>query len=128
MKKSIAALALALTLVGTLASCGSRDPNANNTTGGGASGTAGTVSRRYGGESTYNTYNTYTSNDYFEDGRYTAGPDGRVYNSTASRDLTQDARDIVRGAGEAIGDAGRDIGNAVRDVTGINGSNSITAQ
>ena len=142
MKKSIAALALALTLVGTLASCGSRDPNANNTTGGagdqngvtsgstggGASGTAGTVSRRYGGESTYNTYNTYNSNDYFQDGRYTAGPDGRVYDSTASRDLTQDARDIVRGAGEAIGDAGRDIGNAVRDVTGINGSNSITAQ
>ena len=139
MKKSIAALALALTLVGTLASCGTRDPNADHTAGsagnqngvtsgstaGSASGTAGTVSRRYGAESTYNTYNTYNSNDYFEDGRSTAGPDGRVYDrNTGSRDLTQDARDMVRDAGDAIGDVGRDIGNAVRDVTGVNSSDS----
>ena len=138
MKKSIAALALALTLVGTLAACASRDPNANNTTGdqngvtsgstGGASGTAGTVRRRYGAESTYNTYNTYNSNDYFEDGRYAAGPDGRVYDSTAARDLTQDARDMIRDAGDVIGDVGRDIGSAARSITGTNSADSITAQ
>ena len=139
MKKSIAALALALTLVGTLASCASQDPNVNNTTGerngvtpgstgGGTSGTAGTVSRRYGGENTYNTYNTYNSNDYFEDGRYTAGPDGRVYDSTAAHDLTQDARDMIRDAGDAIGDVGRDIGTAARNITGANSADSITAQ
>ena len=120
MKKSIAALALALTLVGTLASCSNRDPNADYNTGsagnqngiasgstaGSASGTAGTVSRRYGGE------NAYYGGDYFEDGRYTAAPDGRVYDrNTKSRDLTQDARDIVRDTGDAIGDMGRDIGD-----------------
>lgn len=139
MKKSIAALALALTLVGTLASCSNRDPNTDHTAGsagnqngvtsGNTTGSAGTVSRRYGSESTYNTYNTYNNSDYFEDGRYTAGPDGRVYDSgAASRDLTQDARDIVRDAGDAIGDAGRDIGSAVRDVTGANSSDSSAAR
>ena len=109
MKKSIAALALALTLVGTLASCSNRDPNAGNTAGsttGGTTGTAGTVSRRYGGE------NAYNSGKYFDDGRYTAGANGRVYNrGDGARDLTQDARDIVRDAGDAIGDVGRDVGD-----------------
>ena len=140
MKKSIAALALVLTLAGTLASCGSRDLNNDYNTGrtgnpngvtsgsaaapgnatSGASGTAGTVSRRYGGETTYNTYNTYNTGKYFDDGRYTAGPNGRVYDrNAASRDLTQDARDMVRDAGDAIGDVGRGIGNAARDITGI---------
>ena len=33
MKKSIAVLALALALTGSLAACSNRDPNANNTTG-----------------------------------------------------------------------------------------------
>ena len=58
MKKSIMALALALTLVGSLAACSNRDPNTNNngsngnnsgTTSGAASGSgsAGQVSRRY---------------------------------------------------------------------------------
>ena len=120
MKKSIAALALALTLAGTLASCSNRDPNMDYNTGdqggvtsGSTSGTAGTVSRRYGGE------NAYHSGGYFEDGRYTAGPNGRVYDrNTGSRDLTQDARDIVRDTGDAIGDVGRDI----RDMFTGNGS------
>ena len=133
MKKSILALALALTLVGTLAACSYRDPNtggpgsnsgttsgtngSNGMTGSGSvsgstsgstSGTAGTVSRRYSGASAYN------SSDYFQDGRYTAGSNGHVYSrdgNTVSRDLTRDARDIVRDAGGAIGDAGRDIGD-----------------
>ena len=122
MKKSIAVLALALALTGSLAACSNRDPNANNTTGGAgssngsASGSAGQVSRRY------NTYDNQ-GHDYFYDGRYTAGSNGQVYDrddSRVSRDLTRDARDIVRDAGDAIGDIGQDIGNAARDITGTN--------
>ena len=149
MKKNIALLALALVLVGSLASCSNRDPNGtsasgNNgsvtsgangsnggagtgTTGGGTgstgstSGTAGTVSRRYGGASTAN------GSDYFEDGRYTAGSSGRVYdrdNSAASRDLTRDARDIVRDAGNAIGDVSRGIGDVITGSDSFNGTPS----
>ena len=128
MKKSIAVLALALALTGSLAACSNRDPNANNTTGSGTvsgsgavsgttSGSAGQVARRYGNQSVYN------GRTYFEDGRYTAGSNGQVYgrdDSTLSRDLTRDARDIVRDAGDAIGDIGRGIGNAARDITGTN--------
>lgn len=130
MKKSVAALALALALTGSLAACSTRDPNtannnaANNsgsaapgTTGGSASGTPGTVSRRYDGRTVYN------GRTYFDDGRYTAGSNGQVYSwddNAVSRDLTRDARDIVRDAGDAIGDIGRGIGNAARDITGTN--------
>lgn len=132
MKKSLTALALALALAGTLAACSSdRDPAAggtsgtasgsmNGATGGSASGTPGTVSRRYGGQSVYNG-RIYNEPTYFEDGRYAAGADGRVYDnngSTVSRDLTRGARDIVRGAGDAVEDVGRGIGNAARDITG----------
>lgn len=135
MKKSLTALALALTLVGTLAACSTdKDPTnggtVNNgttggtsgTTSGSASGTPGTVSRRYGGQSIYNG-RIYDEPTYFDDGRYAAGTDGRVYDnngSTVSRDLTQGARDIVRGAGDAVEDVGRGIGNAARDITGTN--------
>lgn len=140
MKKSMAALALALVLAGTLTACSNRDPNASNggstnagansgvtsgtngsagsgaTSGTGSiSGTPGTVSRRYGGESVYN------GRTYFDDGRYTAGSNGQVYGregGAVSRDLTRDARDIVRDAGDAIGDIGRGIGDVARDVTG----------
>ena len=128
MKKSIAALALALALTGSLAACSNRDPNANNTTGSGTtSGSAGQVARRYDNQSVYNgrIYDgrTYGGRTYFEDGRYAAGSNGQVYgrdDSTLSRDLTRDARDIVRDAGDAIGDIGRGIGNAARDITGTN--------
>lgn len=138
MKKSLTALALALTLVGTLAACSTdKDPAVNNGTTGGTSGTAsgsmngtggsasgapGTVSRRYGGQSVYNG-RIYNEPTYFDDGRYAAGTDGRVYDnngSTVSRDLTRGARDIVRGAGDAVEDVGRGIGNAARDITGTN--------
>lgn len=143
MKKSIAALALALTLAGTLASCGSRDLDTDHntgnagsqngvtsgnaavpgSTGGGTSGAAGTVSRRYGGE------NAYNSGRYFDEGRYTAGPNGHVYSHGAeSRDLTQDARDIVRDAGDAIRDVGRGIGDAARDVTGTNNTSGASGR
>ena len=65
MKKSIAVLALALALTGSLAACSNRDPNANNTTGSGTtsgsgavsgttSGSAGQVARRYDNQSVYN--------------------------------------------------------------------------
>ena len=144
MKKSLTALALALALAGTLAAC-STDKNPNNgtagnngttaggtsgtasgsmngTTGSSASGTPGTVSRRYGGQSVYNG-RIYDNPTYFDDGRYAAGNDGRVYDnngSTVSRDLTRGARDIVRGAGDAVEDVGRGIGNAARDITGTN--------
>ena len=126
MKKSLTALALALTLVGTLAACSTdKDPatgGTSGTTSGSASGTPGTVSRRYGGQSIYNG-RIYDEPTYFDDGRYAAGTDGRVYGnngSTVSRDLTQGARDIVRGAGDAVEDVGRGIGNAARDITGTN--------
>lgn len=145
MKKSLTALALALTLVGTLAACSTdKDPAVNNGTTGGTSGTAsgsmngttgsasgtpGTVSRRYGGQSVYNG-RIYNEPTYFDDGRYAADTDGRVYDnngSTVSRDLTRGARDIVRGAGDAVEDVGRGIGNAARDITGMgNGSYSGT--
>ena len=138
MKKSLTALALALALTGTLAACSSdRDPAAGGTNGGAtggtrgtasgsvngggsASGTPGTVGRRYGGQSVYNG-RIYNEPTYFEDGRYAAGSDGRVYDnngSDVSRDLTRGARDIVRGAGDAVEDMGRGIGNAARDITG----------
>ena len=127
MKKSIMALALALTLVGSLAACSNREPNTNNTgsngnnsgtTSGAASGSgsAGQVSRRY--NTTMN-----QGQNYFDDGRYTAGSNGQVYGSSGnalSRDLTQGARDIVRDTGDAIGDVGRGIGDAARDMTGTN--------
>ena len=126
MKKSIAVLALALALTGSLAACSNRDPNANNTTGGAgssngsASGSAGQVARRYGNQSVYNgrIYDgrTYGGRTYFEDGRYTAGSNGQVYDrddSRVSRDLTRDARDIVRDTGDAIGDIGRGIGDMI---------------
>lgn len=142
MKKSLTALALALTLVGTLVACSTdKDPTNggtvnNGTTGGttgtasgsmngttgSASGTPGTVSRRYGGQSVYNG-RIYNEPTYFDDGRYAAGTDGRVYDnngSNVSRDLTRGARDIVRGAGDAVEDVGRGIGNAARDITGAN--------
>lgn len=139
MKKNLTALALALSLVGTLAACSTdKDPAVNNGTTGGTSGTAsgsmngtaggsasgapGTVSRRYGGQSVYNG-RIYDNPTYFNDGRYAAGTDGRVYDnngSTVSRDLTRGARDIVRGAGDAVEDVGRGIGNAARDITGTN--------
>lgn len=137
MKKSLTALALALTLVGTLAACSTdKDPAVNNGTTGGtsgsmngttgsASGTPGTVSRRYGGQSVYNG-RIYNEPTYFDDGRYAAGTDGRVYDnngSNVSRDLTRGARDIVRGAGDAVEDVGRGIGNAARDITGMGNGN-----
>lgn len=136
MKKNIAVFALALALAGSLAACSNRDPNANGgtapgatsgtagsaasgTTGGTAngsvSGTPGTVSRRYSGQSIYN------GRTYIDDGRYTAGSNGQVYDrdgSAGARDLTRDARDIVRDAGDAIGDVGRGIGDVARDITG----------
>lgn len=119
MKKNAIALALALALTGTLAACSTDRDGANNGTGStGGSASAGQVSRRY------RTFNGVGS--YMDDGRYTAGPDGRVYDSgTVSRDLTRDARDMVRDAGDAIGDIGRGIGNAARDITG-NGNVSGT--
>ena len=98
MKKSLTALALALALTGTLAACSSdRDPAAGGTNGGAtggtsgtasgsvngggsASGTPGTVGRRYGGQSVYNG-RIYNEPTYFEDGRYAAGSDGRVYDN-----------------------------------------------
>ena len=120
MKKSIAALALSLTLLGTLAACGTDKTPANNSTSGSAS--AGQVSR-------YNTYDNQ-GRDYFYDGRYAAGSNGQVYDrddSRLSRDLTRGARDIVRDTGDAIGDIGRGIGNAARDITGMgNGAYSGT--
>ena len=80
------------------------------------------MTRRYGGQSVYNG-RIYNEPTYFDDGRYAAGTDGRVYGNdgnTVSRDLTQGARDIVRGAGNAVEDVGRGIGNAARDITGTN--------
>lgn len=121
MKRNTISLALALTLVGTLAACSTDKDNTNgtNSNDSGSGTTTGQVSRRYqtGG----------AGQGYWEDGRYTAGPDGRVYTGrdTVSRDLTQGARDIVRDAGDAIGDIGRGVGEAARDITG-NGSWSGT--
>ena len=131
MKKNFLAVALALTLVGSLAACSNRDPKTNGGTGsqngtvsgstaGSGSGTAGTVSRRYRGETNYD------GRSYFDDGHYTAGSNGQVYNGggdMVSRDLTQDARDIVRDAGDAIGDIGRGIGGVITGSgNGINSS------
>ena len=121
MKTSIAALALSLTLLGTLAACGTdKTPGNTNTCG---SDSAGQVSRRY------NTYENQ-GRDYFYDGRYAAGSNGQVYgrdDNMLSRDLTRGARDIVRDTGDAIGDIGRGIGNAARDITGMgNGAYSGT--
>lgn len=117
MKKSAIALALALTMAGSLAACSSNDAKPNTSGSNAGSGTApGQVARRYNGG----------MNDYLGDGRYTAGSNGRVYSgdgNTVSRDLTQDARDIVRDAGDAIGDVGRGIGTAARDITqGMSGT------
>ena len=121
MKKSIAALALSLTLLGTLAACGTDKTPGNTNTSGSAS--AGQVSRRY------NTYDNQ-GRDYFYDGRYAADTNGQVYgrdDNMLSRDLTRGARDIVRDTGDAIGDIGRGIGNAARDITGMgNGAYSGT--
>ena len=121
MKKSIAALALSLTLWGTRAAGGTDKTPGNTNTSGSAS--AGQVSRRY------NTYDNQ-GRDYFYDGRYAAGSNGQVYgrdDSMLSRDLTRGARDIVRDTGDAIGDIGRGIGNAARDITGMgNGAYSGT--
>ena len=121
MKKSLAALALALALTGALAACSTdKEPVSNagtNSAGSNSTGaSAGQVARRYDNNATI-----YNGRSYWNDGRYTAGTDGQVYDRTGgsmSRDLTRDARDIVRDAGDAIGDIGKGIGNAARDVTG----------
>ncbi len=91
----------------------------NGTTGSGA--TTGQVARRYDTGTAYNG-TTYNGRTYWNDGRYAAGSNGRVYDTTGgdlSRDLTRDARDMVRDTGDAIGDIGRGIGNAARDITGM---------
>lgn len=153
MKKNITALALALALVGALAAC-SADRDGGNTTGSGVNGTnstnaagtsgsnpagsgvngagfdgagvsAGQVARNYGRDTIYN------GRTYWDDGRYAAGTNGKVYNpdgNSVSRDLTQGARDIVRGAENAAGDVGRGIKNAARDITGVNSSDSSAAR
>ena len=88
MKKSIAVLALALALTGSLAACSNRDPNANNTTGSGTtsgsgavsgttSGSAGQVARRYDNQSVYN--------GRIYDGRTYAGQVSRRYNTTMNQ-------------------------------------------
>lgn len=110
------------TASGSMNGTGGTASGSMNGTTGSASGTPGTVSRRYGGQSVYNG-RIYDNPTYFEDGRYAAGADGRVYDnngSAVSRDLTRGARDIVRGAGDAVEDVGRGIGNAARDITGTN--------
>lgn len=152
MKKNITALVLALTLVGTLAACGV-DRNGGNTTGSDVNGTNGTNSTNAAGTSGVNSagsgvsgagfdgagvsagqvarnYGTiYNGRTYWDDGRYTAGTDGRVYDeNSVSHDLTQGARDIVRDTEDAIGDVGRGIGNAARDITGANSSDSSAAR
>ena len=72
MKKSALALALALTLMGSLAAC-STDKNSGGSNGANGSGTAGSGAsagqvRRY----------TSQGRTYFDDGYYAAGPDGEV--------------------------------------------------
>ena len=114
MKKTAIALALALTIVGTLASCGTTDkrPNSNSGTNSGGSASAGQVTRRY------NTQMNQGRN-YFYDGQYTAGSSGQVYGSDGnalSRDLTQDARDMLRDGKKDLAEMGRDIGDAARDL------------
>lgn len=152
MKRSIMALALAVALLGTLAACGTdRRTNGNNaagtsgangsnngsnaassgmngaagsvngTTGSGSGASAGQVARRYDAGAAYNG-TTYNDRTYWNDGKYAAGSNGRVYDTTGgdlSRDLTRDARDMVRDTGDAIGDVGRGIGSATRDITGM---------
>lgn len=127
MKRSVIALALALTMAGTLTACSTdRGPGGNDANGsvsngsvsnGSAAGsgtTTGQVSRRYGLQDSY-------VRSYLDDGRYTAGSNGQVYGtgrSPISRDMTQDARNIVRDTGDALEDVGRGVGNAIRDMTG----------
>ena len=111
MKKTAIALALALLLTGALTACGGDRPASD---GGGTNASAGQVTRRYD-----------RARDYLDDGRYTAGTDGRVRSgdgNPAARDLTRDARDLTRGAKEgaeelsrAAGQAGKDLKNGVEN-------------
>jgi len=77
---------------------------------------AGTYTAVSSGQTVYNGRTYSNGRDYFDDGRYTAGSNGRVYGgdgNAVSRDLTRDARDIVRDTGDAIGDIGRGIGDMI---------------
>lgn len=143
MKKNAIALALALTLVGSLAACsndgtpstggtnnGGTNSGAPAGSGSGANGgaSAGQVGRRYNTTMNQGRGSLYDGQNYFDDGRYTADANGQVYGGqrgALSRDLTQGARDIVRGTENALSDVGRGIGDAARDITG-NGAYSGT--
>ena len=115
MKKTAIALALALTLTGALTACGGDRPASD---GGGTNASAGQVTRRQETRED-------RLRDFLDDGRYTAGTDGRVRSgdgNPAARDLTRDARDLARGAkkgaedlGRAAGRAGEDLKNGVKD-------------
>ncbi len=124
MKKSALALALALTLMGSLAACGT-DKNTgshNSTNGSGTNSTTGSTANGSGASAGQVRRHTSQGRTYWDDGYYAAGPDGEVYGTNGAgmdRDLTRDARDIVRDTGDALGDIGRGIGNAARDITGI---------
>ena len=124
MKKAWIALALSLTMMGSLAACG-RDGTDISDTGSASGSNTEQASRR-------RTSAVRRATDpFYQDGQYAAGEDGRVRDSGTDRthDLEQDLRDMMRDAGDAAKDAGdrvgsaaRDIGNgmenAVRDVTG----------
>lgn len=105
MKKTSIALALALILVSTLASCGRDDLSA------GPSASTGQVTRRY------NTQMNQGRN-YFYDAHYDAGQNGKVRNihgDLYDRNLTQDARDMLRDGKNGLEELGRDITDAARD-------------
>ena len=93
MKQTAIALALALTLTGALTACGSDRPAEPS---GGSGASAGQVARRQ-------EVREDRLRDFLDDGRYTAGDNGRVRSGDGNpltRDLTRDARDLTRGAKE----------------------------
>lgn len=111
MKRQLIALALALTVAGTLTACGDSgtDMQDHNSAAGSGS-TAGQASSRRTSAAQRN------ADGFMQDGHYAADQDGRVNGSTG-QDLGRDGRDMMRDTGDAVGDVGRGVGNAVGDVT-----------
>ena len=103
MRQTWIALALALTLAGTLTACGGREEDPS---GGGAEQTGRRMSSA----------RSWTA-ELVQDGRYAAGEDGRLARKDSrTEELERELKDMMRGAERAARDAGEKAGDAARDL------------
>ena len=103
MKRAWIALALALALSGSLTACG-RDEDRDS------GDEAQKASRRQ-----TSTAQQYTR-QFVQDGRYSAGADGRLAGGRTGHDLEGELKSRLHQAEDAARDAGKKVGDAARDL------------